>query len=135
MERFTVFLGDQLHVQQLFLQDKANLGSDTEVGRCYKYNFLKHRVFSELMSIFEFCIELLFFHHIEVHHISNIKVENPVLAIFHAKCVAHIQLESLILFNVNQLLQSCERNLQTLSTITKVKLAVLFDHFLVTIDG
>lgn len=108
MERLAVFLGDQLHVQQVFLKDKTDLSCDTEVGRCYQHNFLEHRVFGELVCVFKLSIELLFLHHIEVHHIPNVQIEDPVLTVLHPKRVADIQLKSLVFFYINQLLHSSE---------------------------
>ena len=104
MERFTIFLRDKLYVQQVFLEDETNLCRDAKVGRCDEHNFLKHRVLSELVSILKFCVELLLLHHIKVHHVAYIEVEDPVLAVLDAKRVAHIQFESLVFLYAYQLL-------------------------------
>ena len=64
MVRLTVFLCDQLHVEQLFLEDKADLCRDTEVGRSDQNDFLKHGVLGELMGVFNLGVQLLLFHHV-----------------------------------------------------------------------
>jgi len=47
-----------------------------------------------------------------VHHISNVKVEDPVLGVFNSNRVAHIKLESLFLNHVEQLAFLLKGNLE-----------------------
>ena len=82
--RFTIFLGHAFDVGHLFLQNESDLRGHTEVGRCYENYFLEHCVLGQLVSVFDTSIQLLFLHHVQVHHVSNVQVENPVLSVFHA---------------------------------------------------
>jgi hypothetical protein len=47
-----------------------------------------------------------------VHHISNVKVEDPVLGVLNSNCVAHIKLEPLFLNHVEQLAFLLKGNLE-----------------------
>ena len=133
--RLRVFFGDQLHVEQVFLQDEADLGGNAEVGRSDEHDFLQHRVLRQLVRVLDACVQLLLFHHVQVHHVANVQVENPVLRVFHSERVPHIQFESLVFLNVDQFFQSRERNLESLAPISEIDLAVLLDHVLVSVDG
>ena len=64
------------------------------------------------MSILELGVEFFRAHHVEVHHISNVKVEDPVLGVLHPKRVAHIKLEPLFLNHVEQLAFLLKKNLE-----------------------
>ena len=133
--RLGVFLGDQFHVEQVFLQDEADLGGNAEVGRSDEHNFLQHRVLRQLVRVLDARVQLLLFHHVQVHHVADVQVENPVLRVLHSEGVAHIQFEPLVFLDVHQLFQGRERNLESLAPIPEIDLSVLLDHVLVSVDG
>ena len=94
------------------IENKADLCCDAKVGRCDEHYFLEHGVFSQFVSILELGVEFFRAHHIEVHHISNVKVEDPVLGVFNSNRVAHIKLEPLFLNHVKQLAFLLKGNLE-----------------------
>ena len=134
MESFTVFFGDELYVQQVLLKDESNLGCDAEVCWRNEDNFFKHCVFSQLVSVLNFGVQFLLLHHIKVHHISYVKIEDPVLWIFNAKSVSDVQLETQVFLNLDQILHRRKWNLKSPPSISEVCFAILFDHFLITIN-
>ena len=52
------------------------------------------------MCIFKFCIQLFGAHHVQVHHVANIEVEDPVLRVFDPKGVPDVELKPLVLNEV-----------------------------------
>lgn len=109
MVRLAVFLSDKLGVpKQLFLQNESNLCGNAKVGRRDQDNFLKHSVLGELVSVFNLGIQLLLLHHVEVHHIPNVQIEDPVLRVLDSERVPHIELVALIFLDTDQLLQGRE---------------------------
>ena len=72
MVRLTVLFGDQLDVEQLLLQDETNLRRDAKVSRGDQDHLLKHSVLRKLMRILNIRVQLLLFHHVQMHHIANI---------------------------------------------------------------
>lgn len=133
--RLTVLLGDQLDVEQLLLQDEANLRRDAKVGRGDQDDLLKHRVLRQLMRVLDIRVQLLLFHHVQMHHVANVQIEYPVLRVFDSERVPHVQLEALIFLNIDQLLERGEGDFQSLATVAEVNLPVLLDHILVAVDG
>ena len=55
-----------------------------------------------------------------MHHVPDVKIEYPVLSIFDAKCVSHIELEFLLLCDAEQFSFGLERNLQLFALSFKI---------------
>ena len=108
MVRLTVFLGDQLDIEKVLLKDETNLCGDAEVRRCDQDDFFEHGIFGELVRVLNICVQLLLFHHIEVHDISNVQVEDPVLRVLHTECVPDIEFESLVFLDIDELFEGGE---------------------------
>ena len=81
---FTIFLRYVFNVRDLLLEDKPDLSGNTEIGRADEDHFLKHCVFGEFVSIFYPGVQFLVSHHIEVHHVAYIQIEDPVELVFDA---------------------------------------------------
>lgn len=135
VESFTVFLCDEFDIEQIFLKNEADLCGDAEVSRGDEDNLFKHSVFGELVGVLDLGVELLLSHHVQVHHIANVQVEDPVLRVLYAQGIPHVQLESLISLQVDQLLQTGETYFQSAPPVLEITLAVLFYHFLVAVDS
>ena len=108
MERLAVFLSDKFDIKQVFLQDETNLGRNAKVTGRDKDDLLKHRVFSQFMSVLNLGVQFLLLHHIEVHHVANVQIEDPVLRVLDSERVPYIELESLVSLDLGQLLHGRE---------------------------
>jgi len=85
----------------LLLNDEAHLSGDTEVAHCNENNFLEHSVLAKLMRgvtavLFFFILwqsfeqwKLITAHQAEMHDISYIKVEDPVILLLETKVIAN----------------------------------------------
>ena len=90
---WTLFL---LHFCRLEPYFRAN----TEVSNNIKNNLLQHRVFRQLLENIWLRIELIWVHWSKIHDVTNIQIVNPVVMVFHAERVTHINLEPLVRFEL-----------------------------------
>ena len=86
------------------------------------------------MSVFDTGIQLLFLHHVEVHHVSNVQVENPILSVFHTERIPHVHLVPLIILQLLKLLVVREANPEAFPSFSEIRLPILLDELLVTQD-
>ena len=42
------------------------------------------------MCILDFCIQLLLSHHVKMHDVADVEIEDPVLQILHTERVPHV---------------------------------------------
>jgi len=92
VECLTVFAAQFRSHPCLFLlfNNKLHLGCNTEISCDNQYNFLKHSIFAYFVALLNFSIQLISAQAVEVHHVANIEVENPVLLVLNAKIVAGV---------------------------------------------
>ena len=92
----TVFFGYVHRVHHVLLKYEAYLGGNTEVGGRDEHNFLQHRVFGKFVRVLDFRVEFLLSHHIQMHHVANIQIEDPVLRVLNSQSIPYIQFKSLV---------------------------------------
>ena len=97
---FTIFFRNVFNVRDLLLENEPDLGCNTEIGRADEDHFLKHCVFGEFVSILYPGVKFLVPHHIQVHHVAYIQIENPVELVFNAQRTSHIELVDLLVFKL-----------------------------------
>jgi hypothetical protein len=54
------------------------------------------------MRVFKLRVQFFGTHHVKVHHIANVQVEDPVLRVLYTESVADIQFESLVRHDVEK---------------------------------
>ena len=132
MEGLAILLCHTFHIWSLLLENKPNLCSNAEICRTYKNHFLEHCIFCELMSIFDLSVQLLVPHHVQMHNIANVQVENPIELVLDSKRASHIKLIDLLTLKSLKLLQRWETDSEPSPFISVICLTVFLDKFLVS---
>lgn len=52
------------------------------------------------MGVLQLRVQFFSAHHVEVHHVADVQVKDPVLCVFDTECVPHVELEPLVLHEV-----------------------------------
>lgn len=75
---------------------EANFGAHTKVGHHVEDDLLEHRILGQLLKDVLLRVELIRIHRRQIHHIPNVQIVDPIVVIFDAESVSHVNLKSLI---------------------------------------